>query len=396
MVICNAGIVDRDSKYNFTRRDAGVNDLPKEPDTTSTDIDYKGTIYATTLATHFMRHNPGGKGGKIIVTGSMIGILPCPTFPEYCGAKAAVHQWVKTVGPLLQEKENITVNCVMPGGVDTPAFPGFSTAFLPGQLTLLSTLISAYDIFINDTENIKSGQTIEAAHDTLFTWGHPGYKSGAFSQRTERIYEPWFEMVHGERSGLPGALQGPPNGNKIIAVTGATGSQGGGVVNVMKNTPGWKVRAITRNPSSEAAQKLAADSIEVVQASFDDELSLSKAFEGAHAIFAVTNWWEHLFQGKSQTEAGEIEEEQGMKIARAAAASKTLEHYIWSTTPSAKRMIKGPEKLLTPHMDYKANVDARIKSELPRLAAMTTYLYFGYYPQNMAFFPLIKPIEYVC
>lgn len=115
--------------------------------------------------------------------------------------------------------------------------------------------------------------------------------------------------------------------------------------------------------------------------------------QGVHAIFAVTNWWEHLFRGKTQDEAGEIEEEQGMKLARAAAATDSLEHYIWSTTPSAKRKFKG--KLVTPHMDYKANVDARIKSELPELAAMTTYLYFGYYPQNMAFFPLIKPIEYV-
>jgi hypothetical protein len=67
---------------------------------------------------------------------------------------------------------------------------------------------------------------------------------------------------------------------KIIAVTGATGSQGGGVVNVMKKTPGWKVRAVTRNPGSEAAKKLAADgSVEVVCADFNDSASLVKAFE---------------------------------------------------------------------------------------------------------------------
>jgi uncharacterized protein YbjT (DUF2867 family) len=66
---------------------------------------------------------------------------------------------------------------------------------------------------------------------------------------------------------------------KIIAVTGATGSQGGGVVNVMKKTPGWKVRAVTRNPESEAAKKLAADGIEVVAADWNDEASLAKAFE---------------------------------------------------------------------------------------------------------------------
>lgn len=107
----------------------------------------------------------------------------------------------------------------------------------------------------------------------------------------------------------------------------------------------------------------------------------------------MTNWWESLFSGKSQWEAGDIEERHGMNLARAAARTPTLEHYLWSTQPSAKRQFPG--KLETPHMDYKANVDARIKAELPDLARKTTYLYFGYYPQNMAYFPLIKPLEIV-
>lgn len=67
---------------------------------------------------------------------------------------------------------------------------------------------------------------------------------------------------------------------KIIAVTGATGSQGGGVINVMKKTPGWKVRAIARNPESDSAKKIAANgSVEVVRADWEDEDSLVNAFE---------------------------------------------------------------------------------------------------------------------
>lgn len=280
VLIANAGCVDRDSKYNFGRRDVALGDLPPEPNTSCTDIDYKGTIYGTTLATHFMRHNPGGKGGKIICTGSMIGIYPCATFPEYCSAKAAVHQWVKTVGPISLIKDNISINCVMPGGIETPAMPGFSTAFLPEHMTLRSTLFAAFDLFLDDVQNKRTGQTIEAAHDKLFMWDHSEYKSGAFARRTEKVYDPWFALMHGEKSELPGAMLGPPEqGPKIIAVTGATGSQGGGVVNIMKKVPGWKVRAITRNVESDAAKKLAADGIEVVQASFDDESSLVKAFE---------------------------------------------------------------------------------------------------------------------
>ncbi|KAJ4370739.1 hypothetical protein N0V83_005260 [Neocucurbitaria cava] len=393
VLIANAGCIDQGSVYNFARRDAAIDDLPAEPDTSCTDVDLKGTIYGTTLTTHFMRHNPQGKGGKIIITGSLLGIYACQTFPEYCAAKAATHQWAKTMGPILQRKENITINCVMPGGVDTAAMPHFSKAFRPEQMTLRSTLFSAYDTFLDDQSNTRTGELLEAAHDKLISWGHPGYKSGAFAKRTEAVFEPWFELMHGERSELPSAIQDWPDlDTKIIAVTGGTGSQGGGVVNIMKKTPGWKVRAITRNPGSDAAIKLAADGVEVVQASFDDEASLVKAFNGIHAVFAVTQWWEHIFQGKSQHEAGKLEEEQGMKIARAAASIRTLEHYMWSTTPSANRMMNG--KLQAPHMDYKAHVDARIKSELPELAAITTYLYFGYYPQNMAFFPLCTPIEY--
>lgn len=66
---------------------------------------------------------------------------------------------------------------------------------------------------------------------------------------------------------------------KSIAVLGATGQQGGGVVNVLLETPGWKVRAITRNVDGDKAKALAARGAEVVAANIDDEASLIKAFE---------------------------------------------------------------------------------------------------------------------
>ena len=72
---------------------------------------------------------------------------------------------------------------------------------------------------------------------------------------------------------------------KIIAVAGATGSQGGGVVNVMKKVQGWKVRALTRSPESDAGRKLAAEGIEVVRADFNQESSLVQAFEVSQSSF---------------------------------------------------------------------------------------------------------------
>ena len=97
--------------------------------------------------------------------------------------------------------------------------------------------------------------------------------------------------------------------------------------------------------------------------------------------------------GKSQDEAGEIEEKQGNALAKAAAKSSTLEHYIWSTLPSATKTSNG--KCPVPHFDYKANVDELIRRELPELAKKTTYLFFGWYPSNMVFLPLSQPIEWV-
>ena len=66
---------------------------------------------------------------------------------------------------------------------------------------------------------------------------------------------------------------------KIIAVLGATGVQGGSVVRALLKDKSWKVRGITRDPSKDAAKALEKQGIEVVSANIDDEQSLVKAFE---------------------------------------------------------------------------------------------------------------------
>ncbi|KAI9741403.1 MAG: Short-chain dehydrogenase/reductase prx6 [Cirrosporium novae-zelandiae] len=122
-VLCaNAGIVDRSSIYLFDWRGKSVEEVPPEPDLSCTDIDYKGVVYGTQLAIHYMRHNKV-PGGKVIVTASIGGIFPHRAYPEYCGAKAAVIQFVRGVAPLLKTKDNISVNIVLPGIVATPIVP---------------------------------------------------------------------------------------------------------------------------------------------------------------------------------------------------------------------------------------------------------------------------------
>jgi uncharacterized protein YbjT (DUF2867 family) len=74
---------------------------------------------------------------------------------------------------------------------------------------------------------------------------------------------------------------------EIIAIVGATGTQGGSIISALQKNPAYKLRAITRNPDSEKGKALLAQGIEVVAADLNDEPSLEKAFSGVSIIFAV-------------------------------------------------------------------------------------------------------------
>src|SRR4051812_27079083 len=74
---------------------------------------------------------------------------------------------------------------------------------------------------------------------------------------------------------------------KVIAVFGATGHQGGGVVRALQAGGQFKVRALTRNP---AKSRGLAD--EVVEADLNRPETLKSALAGVHGVFLVTNFWE--------------------------------------------------------------------------------------------------------
>ena len=130
---------------------------------------------------------------------------------------------------------------------------------------------------------------------------------------------------------------------KIIAVVGATGLQGKGVVNALINEGTFKVRAITRNPG-----KYEGNANEVVQGDLTDLESLTNAFKGAHGVFVVTNFWE-----------GADELAQG-RIAVEAAKNANVKHFIWSTLPNVEVISTG--KFVVPHFTGKAKVDEIVKN----------------------------------
>src|SRR5258708_3066033 len=133
------------------------------------------------------------------------------------------------------------------------------------------------------------------------------------------------------------------NNTKLIAVIGATGHQGGGVLRALQARGQFKGRALTRNPDKH--RELAE---EVVEADLGRPEALKAAFAGAHGVFLVTN-----FQ-----EAGSDELQQATAAIRAA-KDAGVKHLIWSTLPNVEAISGG--KFNVPHFTGKAKVDRVVK-----------------------------------
>ncbi|CBF87461.1 hypothetical protein AN9354.2 [Aspergillus nidulans FGSC A4] len=164
--------------------------------------------------------------------------------------------------------------------------------------------------------------------------------------------------------------------SKVITVVGATGTQGGSVVTALHDLVDrtYIVRAITRNPSSAAAQTLLDKNIEVIEADLHDLSSLISAFKGSYAVFAVTNFFENLPTHGIEG-AMELETNAGINLAKAAAATETLKHYVWSTLPDSKTNSEG--RIAVPYYESKNAVDRYIRS-VPELLQKTTFVWLGW------------------
>jgi uncharacterized protein YbjT (DUF2867 family) len=79
------------------------------------------------------------------------------------------------------------------------------------------------------------------------------------------------------------------NTDKVILVSGATGTQGGAVAHALLER-GFSVRGLTRNPDSEAARELASLGVDMVRGDFDDTASLDAALEGAYGAYSVQQY----------------------------------------------------------------------------------------------------------
>ena len=170
---------------------------------------------------------------------------------------------------------------------------------------------------------------------------------------------------------------------KVIAVIGATGAQGGGVVRAIAADPHgpFIARAITRKPDSDKAKALEALGVEVVTGDADHPASLDRAFAGAHGAFCVTSYWEHLSPDREGDQARAM-----------AHASRTagLKHVVWSTLEDTRAIIPLTDprmpvlqgKFNVPHFDSKGQMDEVFARE----GAPTSFLHAAFYWDNFIFF----------
>ena len=176
---------------------------------------------------------------------------------------------------------------------------------------------------------------------------------------------------------------------KVIAVLGATGAQGGGLVRAILADPngGFAVRALTRDVNSEKAKALAQQGAKVVATDADDPESLKKAFAGAYGAFCVTFYWAHFTPERELAEA----------TAMAKAAKQAgLQHVIWSTLEDSRQWVPLSDnrmptlmgKYKVPHFDAKGEANQVFTSlGLPVTLLLTSFywdnfIYFGSGPKK--------------
>ncbi|PGH26380.1 hypothetical protein AJ80_01878 [Polytolypa hystricis UAMH7299] len=184
--------------------------------------------------------------------------------------------------------------------------------------------------------------------------------------------------------------------SKLICILGITGNQGGSVAQRFLTDPNYRVRGITRNPTSPTATNLAAQGVEIVKADVNDIDSLIPAFANANLIFSVTNYWEPFFRPDCRTKAAEqgiscrrfaydVEFQQGRNIADAVARTvDTLDEngFIASTLSHARKSSGGKFDDLY-HFDSKADVfPDYVREKYPELEKKMSLVQTGFFTSS--------------
>jgi uncharacterized protein YbjT (DUF2867 family) len=169
--------------------------------------------------------------------------------------------------------------------------------------------------------------------------------------------------------------------SNILAVFGATGVQGGSLINYVLNDPElsqkYRIRAITRDVDSEKAKQL-KEKTEVVQADIFNKSSLEAALEGVHTVFAVT-------VPSFGPDGLEIEYSSGKTIADVA-VQKGSKYIIFSTLPAVSEISGGKYS----HV-YMFDAKAKIEHYIRGLPIKSAFVSLGFFMQNLHTQPFLGP-----
>jgi uncharacterized protein YbjT (DUF2867 family) len=151
---------------------------------------------------------------------------------------------------------------------------------------------------------------------------------------------------------------------KVVLVSGATGRQGGAVARHLL-ADGWGVRALTRDPTTVAAQALAAAGAQVVQGDLDRPDTLPSVLEGVYGVYSVQNFWQPAvgFDGEVRM---------GKHLADAARVAG-VEHFVYSSVGGADR------DTAIPHFESKWLIEGHLRS----IGAPLTVLRPAWFMENL-------------
>lgn len=200
---------------------------------------------------------------------------------------------------------------------------------------------------------------------------------------------------------FPTSSHAPREMTKLICIIGVTGNQGGSVARRFLLDPTYRVRGITRDPASPAAQTLSSLGVEIVAGDLDDVDTLIPAFAGAHLIFSVTNYWEPFFRPDCRVKAQEtgvgcrkyayeVEVRQGRNIVDAAARTvgSLGENGFIASTLSHAGVCSGGRFGELYHFDGKADVfPGYVEKKYGELAGKISCVQTGYFMSSYKLLP---------
>ncbi|KAG9529396.1 hypothetical protein KCU93_g3582, partial [Aureobasidium melanogenum] len=142
----------------------------------------------------------------------------------------------------------------------------------------------------------------------------------------------------------------------ILTVFGATGNQGGNVIDTVLSKPDlaakYDLRGITRDPKSRKSQALAQKGVEMIKADLNDRSSIEAATKGAHGVFAMTDYWSLLDKDKEILQGKTIVD---------ACKNTGVKHLVWSSLPYVTKLSNGKYTGVA-HFDSKATVEEYAES----------------------------------